>query len=77
MLYLDLIFWAAPEMATAILPPSWRGGWAAAGFEDAEDEMAAATRSRSTPGGVPLAPTSTAVREEGPTTKAPAKVEQF
>lgn len=68
---LDLMFWAAPEMATAILPPSWRGGWLAVGLVDAEEEMAAATRSRSTPGGVALAPTSTAVRDDGPTTKGP------
>ena len=71
--YLDLRFCAAPEIATAILPPNWREGGgpvvAGAGFggpavgavaaKDARDpeEIEAATRSRSTPGGVDPAPT--------------------
>ena len=73
--YLDLRFCAAPEIATAILPPNWRegGGPLAAGAglggpalgavaaKDARDpeEIEAATRSRSTPGGVDPAPTFT------------------
>ena len=72
--YLDLRFCAAPEIATAILPPNWREGGgpvvAGAGFggpavgavaaKDARDpeEIEAATRSRSTPGGVDPAPTN-------------------
>ena len=68
--YLDLRFCAAPEIATAILPPNWRegavaggaawlGGPVDGGARDARDpeEMEAATRSRSTPGGVDPAPT--------------------
>ena len=68
--YLDLRFCAAPEIATAILPPNWReeavvggaawfGGPVDGGARDARDpeEMEAATRSRSTPGGVVPAPT--------------------
>ena len=69
--YLDLRFCAAPESATAILPPNWReeGGPLVAGLggptlgavaarEAREpEEMEAATRSRSTPGGVDPAPT--------------------
>ena len=64
-------FCAAPEIATAILPPNWReeavvGGAAWFGgpvdgavAREARDpeEMEAATRSRSTPGGVDPAPT--------------------
>ena len=73
--YLDLRFCAAPESATAILPPNWReeGGALVAGAElggpalgaeagrEARDpeEIEAATRSRSTPGGVDPAPTFT------------------
>jgi len=84
---LDLRFCAAPEIATAILPPNWReeGGplvaWAGLGgpvdgavaAREARDpdEIEAATRSRSTPGGVDPAPTITAVRGKGPTTWGP------
>ena len=67
-------FCAAPEIATAILPPNWReeggplvagaglGGpvaGAVAAAREARDpeEIEAATRSRSTPGGVDPAPT--------------------
>jgi len=84
---LDLRFCAAPESATAILPPNWReeGGPLVAGLggpalgavaarEAREpEEMEAATRSRSTPGGVDPAPTMTAVRGRGPTTWGPGK----
>ena len=69
-------FCAAPEIATAILPPNWReeggplvagaglGGpvaGAVAAAREARDpeEIEAATRSRSTPGGVDPAPTFT------------------
>jgi len=85
---LDLRFCAAPEIATAILPPNWRdeggplvagaglGGpvaGAVAAAREARDpeEIEAATRSRSTPGGVDPAPTITAVRGKGPTTWGP------
>ena len=73
---LDLRFWAAPEIATAILPPNWRdegGGGGpllvpevgvapeelpgAAREAREPEEMEAATRSKSTPGGVDPAPT--------------------
>jgi len=87
---LDLRFWAAPEIATAILPPNWRdegGGGGpllvpevgvapeelpgAAREAREPEEMEAATRSKSTPGGVDPAPTITAVRGRGPTTWGP------
>jgi len=82
---LDLRFCAAPEIATAILPPNWRdeGGPLVAGLggpalgavaaKEARDpeEIEAATRSRSTPGGVDPAPTMTAVLGRGPTTWGP------
>lgn len=41
-------------------------------MEALEEEMAAATRSRSMPGGVEPPPTRTAVRGKGPTTRGPA-----
>jgi len=84
---LDFRFCAAPESATAILPPNWReeggalvaeaelGGpalGAEAGKEARDpEEIEAATLSRSTPGGVDPAPTMTAVRGRGPTTWGP------
>ena len=73
--YLDFIFCAAPDKTPASLPPNCReGGGATEGREEAgwkgevgeevgswavEEEMAAATRSKSTPGGVEPAPTCT------------------